>query len=472
MATVGPALEGAPSMFSVAFDLASVGYCVAEHLVTGEADRFEIAGARTDDGRWDVKPVARVPFTTRAVVHRPIDAERANGTVVVEWLNVTGGLDVPAVWMPAHRHLVREGCTWVGASVQQVGISGGGGVMPGLSLLETAPERYGTLHHPGDAYAFGIFAEVARALRHALAELHGVRVDRMIATGASQSAVYLTTFVNAIQPRDAVFDAFLLQGRAGAAAPIEGWRPGSVSLREEDAAASRARLHGGDRIRDDTTAPAIVVQSETDVFGRLAYLPARQPDAERFRLWEVAGAAHCDTYFLCAAPHDDGRLAPEELWNLIDRSESSGMPAERPVNSGPQMHYVLQRAVDALGQWVRTGAEPPSAPRLEVDDSGGLAVDEHGIARGGLRTPWVDAPVAALSGLGQPGELAGLLGTTRRFTGDELAARYPGGRDEFAGRFRDATRRAVEAGFLLDADRPEIEAIGVASWPGDTSTGG
>jgi hypothetical protein len=36
-AIIGPELEGPPSLFSVAFDLGSVGYVTHEHLVTGTA---------------------------------------------------------------------------------------------------------------------------------------------------------------------------------------------------------------------------------------------------------------------------------------------------------------------------------------------------------------------------------------------------------------------------------------------------
>ena len=32
-----------------------------------------------------------------------------DGTVVVEWLNVTGGIDAPAAWLNAHDEMIREG---------------------------------------------------------------------------------------------------------------------------------------------------------------------------------------------------------------------------------------------------------------------------------------------------------------------------------------------------------------------------
>ena len=458
---VGPALDGAPSLFSVGFDLASVGYSTHEHILSGTASAYADVEPRTPDGRWAVEPTGTAEFTTRAVVYRPTDPARGNGTVIVEWLNVSGGLDIPALWMPTHRHLVRDGYTWIGVSAQQVGIDGGGGVMPGLGLRQMAPERYEVLRHPGDAYSFDMFTQVARALRDELVDGYGIRAERMIAAGASQSAVCLTTYVNAIDPREALFDAFLLQGRAGAGAPMAGWAGVSFGPSPAERAARKARLAGRDHIRADVRVPVLVVQSETDVLGSLAYLPARQSDGPRFRLWEVAGAAHCDTYFLYAAPQDSGSLPVERLAALIAQSEQPGRGMELPMNSGPQMHYVLQRAFDARDQWVRAGIEPPTAPRLVVDRDDALVVDELGVARGGVRSPWVDAPTAVLSGLGQPGDLNELFGITSALDDAALAARYVGGRDEYVEEFRRATRGAVEAGFLLAVDAPEIEALGL-----------
>jgi len=466
MALVEPALGPSPSLYSVAFDLGTVGFAAVEHFVAGDATRYRMTTDRTPDGAWDVTPVDSAPFRTRIVVHRPTDPARANGTVVVEWLNVTGGFDIPAVWMATHRHLVRSGTTWVGISVQEVGIRGGGGVTSGLSLRETSPERYGSLDHPGDAYAYDIFSQVGRAVLGVLAADHGLGVERVLAAGASQSAMYLTTYVNAVDRHAEVYDGFLLQGRAGAGVPIDGWDPGSIRLRDDDDPGIRvARLAGRDRIRDDARVPVLVVQSETDVFGSLASLGARQDDGDRFRLWEVAGAAHCDTYFLHAAPHDDGRRSVEELAGMIARTELAGAVDAAPMNCGPQMHYVMQRAVDALDAWVRDGTPPPRAERFATDPSGMPDVDELGIVRGGVRTPWVDAPVMVLSGLGQRGVLTELMGTSRPLEPGALAARWPGGRREYVAGFRDATTEAVANGHLLADDADEITALGALAWP-------
>ncbi len=212
--------------------------------------------------------------------------------------------------------------------------------------------------------------------------------------------------------------------------------------------------------------PVLALQSETDVVG-LGSAGARQPDSDRFRLWEIAGAAHADTYLLVASVADDGTLLPAELaQQLAPTDEVLGMKMSAPMNSGPQQHYVLQAALAHLDRWAAGAAPPPEAPRLELARGGEtpLSLDEFGIAKGGVRSPWVDAPSAVLSGLGQSGsEFAFLFGTTRPFDEATLARLYPGGSSDFLARFQKATDEAVAKGFLLEVDAPEIRALAAAT---------
>ena len=93
-------------------------------------------------------PGAERRFRTRFVVRRPVDPDRFSGTVVVEWHNVSAGIDASPDWGFLHRHLAAQGHAWVGVSAQKVGIDGGGFV-EGMHLKILAPERYGELEHPG-----------------------------------------------------------------------------------------------------------------------------------------------------------------------------------------------------------------------------------------------------------------------------------------------------------------------------------
>ena len=85
-------------------------------------------------------------------------------------------------------------------------------------LVASGPDRYGTLHHPGDQFAFDIFSQIGRALRDAgPGSALGRVVPRtdLVAIGESQSAFFLTTYINAVQPRRSVYDGFFVHSRGG-----------------------------------------------------------------------------------------------------------------------------------------------------------------------------------------------------------------------------------------------------------------
>jgi hypothetical protein len=139
-----------------------------------------------------------------------------------------------------------------------------------------------------------------------------------------------------------------------------------------------------------------------------------------------------------------------------------------PINSGPQ-HFVLDAAVAALDRWVRTGKPPRRAPRLEISPGPPVTIarDQHGNAVGGIRTPWVDVPIAALSGEGQSGgSFCGIFGTTVPFDAAKLAMLYPS-HAAYLKAYKRATRRAVRAGFLRKAD-----ATLMLEWAAGSDIGG
>ena len=113
-------------------------------------------------------------YTTRIVVQTPIDVTEFNGTVIVEWLNVSGGIDAAAVWFMAHREMVREGYAYVAVSAQKVGVRADTTITGiDMSLKKQDPERYSSLSHPGDDYSFDIFSQVGRLIRESAAEVLG-----------------------------------------------------------------------------------------------------------------------------------------------------------------------------------------------------------------------------------------------------------------------------------------------------------
>jgi hypothetical protein len=464
-------LEGPSTLRAGSYDLGALEYAEQEFVVEGSADSYRFAGERGADGHWEVEPSAAAPFVTRVVVRRPSDPARCSGTVAVEWLNVSAGFDTAPDWSLLHRHLVRRGHAWVGVSAQKVGIEGGG-IVEGMHLKKALPERYGALSHPGDAWSFDMFTQVARWLRDGgdreeAGLLGGLAPERLLAVGESQSAFCLVTYINAIDRHAACFDGFFVHGRGATGADLEEMPP--VASEDLEEVMARTLSQPGEQIRDDLRVPVLVVQSETDV-SLLRGGMAQQPDGERLRQWEIAGSAHADTYTLIAGEEDDGSLSVEHLADRLRPTREIpviGLTTGTPINAGPQQHYVGQAAFEHLDRWAAGGAPPPTVDRLAVHaDLGEFDRDEHGIATGGLRTPWVDVPTATMSGLGQTGEVFAILfGTTIPFDAQTLARLYPGGRDDYLAQFTAALDRTIGDGFLLDDDRTEILGVAAASYP-------
>jgi hypothetical protein len=433
----GPVTGGAGHAYlgqASAPDLAKGGYREDEYFAEGTASQYASDGPLSNDGKWTVHPTTTAPYKTRIIVRRPIDASRFNGTVLVEWLNVSGGIDASPDYTYLSDEIMRSGYVWVGVSAQKIGVEGGQGVVavaaaPKGGLKGIDPARYSSLHHPGDQYSQDMYTQAAAAVRNpgAVDPLGGLKPQRMYAVGESQSAFTLTTYVDAIQPITHLFDAFYIHSRGGGAVPLEG---GGIAN----------GLSGSIHIREDTDAPVLLLETETDE-AFLHYFNARQPDTDKIRLWDIAGAAHADQYQV-------GNGA-----NMLG--------CNFPINNAPT-HYVLKAGLVQLDKWVRQGTPPPTSPRMEVSAASGSPVvqrDQQGNALGGLRTPWVDVPVAAYSGAAPAGTsvLCSLFGQTNAFEGATLKQLY-GTKDSYVQKYTAATDRTIAAGFLLPADRAAIIA--------------
>jgi hypothetical protein len=454
--------KGAPQVAATTFDLASVGYEQAEYFISGTAAAYTSASPLTEDGKWSVTPAATAPYKTRLLVYRPIDPKKFNGTVLVEWNNVSGGLDASPIWLNAHDELIRAGYAWVGLTAQHTGVEGGGSaIAANLDLKHADPERYGTLVHPGDSFSYDMFTQTGKAVRKdAAVLLRGLKPKRVIGGGESQSAFRLTTYVDAVEPlTKGVYDGYLLYSRAGKGAALSQDPQPAIPAPDPSL------------IRSDLDVPVMTFTTETDLT-TLGYLTARQPDTKRFRNWEVAGTSHADTYTLGVGAKDVGQPDSDAalFQTMLDPPSSfygGIISCASPINAGP-MTYVLRASIGALNTWVAKGTPPPKAPRLQTtgDAAAPFVLDANGNAKGGIRTPEVDVPVATLSGLGQSGSnFCGIFGTTKPFDAAKFASLYPT-HSSFLKAWNAATDRAVKAGFILPADAANLKIAATESTVG------
>jgi hypothetical protein len=388
-------------------------------------------------------------------VYRPTSASEFSGTVIVEWLNVSGGLDAAPDWISMHTEIFREGHVWVGVSAQIAGIEGreGGGV-GNLYLKAVDPVRYEPLSHPGDSFSYEMFAQVAQALRNPVdtAPLQELVPERMIAVGESQSAGRLVTWVNALAPLYGLFDGYIIHSRGGGAPPL--------SQSPQEVVDTPDIVN----VRDDLNQPTLMYQTESDLLV-LNSLPSNQPDSRMFRLWEVAGTAHADVYTLDVGHSDVGD--DPSVAAVVESTQGAPIPGlitcDLPINSGPA-HWVLKAGLRGLIDWITDGTPLPEAPRLLIaEDGDAFQLDELGNVLGGIRTNYVDAPVAILSGLGQTSDgFCRIYGTTSLFDDEQLAELYPTEQD-YLDAVETAVDAAVDEGFLLPVDAALIVSDAKAS---------
>lgn len=433
-------------------DLARYRYREAEYFLEGTATRYRpAAGAELGrDGVWEVEPAGTAPYKTRLLVYRPSDPAAFNGTVIVTWNNVTAGYDLFNADSP---EIFEGGFVLVCVTVQKVGIEGLPPTPQGLAAWDR--ERYGSLSISSDDFSFDIFTQAARAVgrersRTLVDPLGGLDVRHVVAQGASQSAGRLATYVNAIQPLSRAFDGFILTIYFGAGSALEvGDTVVNINQRTNAPRPSEA-LRGTNLLRQDLGVPIMVVNSELEA---IACYGVRQPDTELFRYWEAAGTCHVS---------EQGQRARVPRYQ---RDFGSPMPVAPGINRVP-MTPLFEAAFHHMHHWLNGGPPPPVQPRIEFEgDPPQVVRDEHGIARGGIRLPQVEAPVAQNSAIPLADDIYSFLGGSCHPFPPETLRQLYGGKAAYLARFEAAARAAESQGVLLRRDADALIEEARATYP-------
>jgi hypothetical protein len=396
-----------------------INYIEEEFFIEGTANRYTTTelqtGEITDSGH---------AYKTRFIVRRPADASHFNGTLIVEWNNVTASRDLDIDWWQSGAHLMREGYAFIAVSAQRVGVN---------HLREWSALRYGDLDvtHAGmvtdDALSYDIFSAVAKAVTRegetlqagAPDVLSGLRPSMIIATGHSQSASRLGIYINNIHGLDPVYDGFMVHG-------------------------------GGGRIRDDQLVKVFRVMAETDMVSRAA---TPQPDSNHFRHWEVAGTSHVDVPFELEFAM---MSALEEGRQLTDPQPRSPV-CDRPTYSHVPFRHVMNAAFEHLRLWIAEDIPPPRAPAMLLAQATApvsFARDSYGNVLGGIRLAEHAVPTATNTGVNSGESFCRLYGSHEPFATDMLKILYPT-RQSYVDAVRQVVEQNVADGFLLPADAQE-----------------
>ena len=441
----GPVTGGKGWPFGSPLNVEKYGCVLEEFLIEGVAQSYEPAPGTTIglDGKWSVQPADTAGYRTRMYVVRPSDPARFNGVVVVNWQNVTAGVDLGA----PSPHEMRNGYAWVGVTTQRVAIEGQPSLTPGMAdtkgLPAADPERYGSLRHPGDQYCYDIFTQAARAVGpgRPAAEadpLNGFAPELVLATGGSQSAMRLGSYLNLVDDQERFFDGFLLTGHWGMC-PYPPDQPLRRSFRPLDG----GLYAGSSAINDRGRVPILVLNSESETPHNL---PVRQPDSPTFRFWEMAGTAHA------------GSEIAAELNEIMAR-DGVGTFLQRGVVNTLDWNWVRNAALEHLVRWAKGGEAPPLFRPVDASLAGGIHADDAGNATGGIRLPDLEVPTARHSGTNDVNPLAALSGQSIPFTPEQIEARYPSA-EAYLRQWDAAVDRVREQGLVLDADLETLRRRG------------
>jgi hypothetical protein len=272
----------------------------------------------------------------------------------------------------------------------------------------------------------------------------GLKVDRVIATGHSQSAGQLGIYFNSVHPLSQVYDAVALHG-------------------------------GGGKMRTDLNVKIFKILAETDLFTVVGEAANRQPDTERYRVWEVAGASHLDAQnsrglasvglLVAGATPVDGpdSIKPPTISGggagIGTSNTLSGVPkdgCQRAPLSRIPFRYVLATVYEQTVEWLKTGKAPPLAVPIELANNA-IVRDADGNAKGGIQLSQHAVPTAV--NRGDNGQAAGstagqychLLGSYEPFSDAKLNTLYPK-HDLYVKAVKDASEKNLRSGYILKAD--------------------
>jgi len=306
------------------------------------------AGTSVSDMKYGVKEyfvsgmASGKPYTTRILVRQPDDMSKFSGVVVAEPMHASGNS-----WMFYYTriYMMRNGHISLEIDPQKDGTE--------ATVVKANPERYKVISLADMAQTNEILAQVGALIKGngPTSPIKGVR--RLFMMGTSQSSGTLRGYLPAhaawrMPDGKAIYDGFLATSTAGMPIP-------------------------------KIDVPLIQIATQTELARGLAMNEThRRPDGDtpgdQFRLYEIAGM-----------PHNDSRENPTYDPN----------PCKMPVPTYP-VGSMMAMGLRNLVQWVDKGTVPPKAERVAVEN-GSFVLDANGNVKGGVRSTYVDVPMAKYS---------------------------------------------------------------------------
>ena len=313
-------------------NLDDFGYVTEEYFVSGIA--------------------AGQPYKTRILIRKPADPALFSGMVVGEPTHRGGNA---LICQFARFGIAKRGHACVTVAARRINLTNP--ATAGAGLWEFNLDRYADLR-VADSQTNEIIAQVGRLIRSNLAggPMAGYAVRTLILSGTSDSSGATRTYMSSSSQLD------------------------HADLRMPDGSAIHQGFYVtstlGGAIVPITDVPTIQMPSQSEVHAPNNSNTYRRDDMDgpgnQFRLYEVSGMSHNDA-----------------------RENPAFQGCTNPLSHFPHGALTFM-GLQHLLDWSAHGTLPPRAARMEVDenlaDGTRVALDEHGNAKGGVRSTYLDVP--------------------------------------------------------------------------------
>lgn len=365
-------------------------------------------------------------YVARVLARCPRQRQRFSGRVLIEPFNTTYGVDRDALWSHVAGLLQAQGDGWIGISVRASSAD---------QLKQRDPQRYAGVDISSNELEWDMLRTIGALAKQGgeHSPLDHLPVRHVYLGGYSQSGVDTATFAAAFGAHTHTAD-----GRT----VYEGFFPACHAASMTPLAVGEAELPRFEYAPMPAIGiPVIEVQPQCDVEGfsfeqfvNPGSASVRRDDsdtaaADRFRLYEIAGAPHAAKIAGC-----DGN------------------------GSSYPMSAFVRATLRHLFLWAEKDLAPPRAPRiaLQINDTVAEAsVDPFGNAVGGVPSPFLNVPIARYEVHSTPGPLCKLAGREVPLPAQVLSERYSDV-DTYLAEFSASLDAIVQAGFLWAGDRAEL----------------
>lgn len=427
------------------------GYTEEEFFLSGMANVYD-----ADENDQLVLKKANNPYKNRILVRRPANKKDFSGRVYIDILNATQCYDIEDLWHRNYLWCMENGHAYVGITSKPVCVQ---------SLKNFDYDRYKDLNWadgitipaptlssavtiPGteEGLVWDIISQTAALLRYGKENncLGGYQPEYIYLAGQSQSGAYINTYIS-------YFDQFLIgpddkhlfDGYMNIVGALVQRRLCQDSIMM-DLKLDKRNMH-------PSSTPYICISSEGD-FGLFNLFLAdcnlldikienvNEPD-NKCRYYEIAATPHTDIICPVLSDLNDIEKTGRKLPNLNKELLCS-------INDIPTEFYICG-LLEKLHLWASKG-EAPEIVELFRRKGKKFERDSYGNILGGLRSPFLDVPIASYVA-NNDNDPEGICGEMTYFTKNKFEEVYKT-KENYLMQFKKATMQQVEDGWISETD--------------------